>query len=334
MTKFLSVVVPTYNMELYLPQCLGSVTRIDVPSTLEVIVVNDGSKDKSLEIAKRYQEKRSDIIKIIDKPNGHYGSCINAALKVATGKYFRPLDADDWFNTDALIHLLEKLKSTDVDLIITPRTEITENESRLFSFDFPPQSVHDTKELNELPFAEVDGIMSMHSMTYRLETLKKINLTLQEKICYTDTEYYLIPLQYVKKFIYFDFPLYQYRLGREGQSMEADVFQKNRHQLVLVLKKIFFATSLSRNSIEYNRLLGLLFRYYGIVLFDVKITKTDLNDIVSLSKLVKSKSSHLWNALNNKLYQVPRFYVLTHMNLYFYTRIKNFFGIKSLIFRD
>ena len=71
MGKTLSVVIPTYNMEAYLPRCLNSVTREDIPDTLEVIVVNDGSKDRSLEIAKEYQAKRPDIISIIDKPNGH-----------------------------------------------------------------------------------------------------------------------------------------------------------------------------------------------------------------------------------------------------------------------
>ena len=110
MGKTLSVVIPTYNMEAYLRRCLDSVTRDDVPSSLELIVVNDGSTDGSLAIMQEYAEKRPDIVNIIDKPNGHYGSCVNAALKIATGKYIRILDADDWFDTNALIELLRKIK--------------------------------------------------------------------------------------------------------------------------------------------------------------------------------------------------------------------------------
>ncbi len=86
--KLLTLVIPTYNMEKYLTKCLESVTAPCIPPTLEVIVVNDGSKDRSLDIMKAFQQKRPDIIRIIDKENGHYGSCINAGLQLAKGKYF------------------------------------------------------------------------------------------------------------------------------------------------------------------------------------------------------------------------------------------------------
>lgn len=74
-----------------------------VSDRLEVIVVNDGSTDGSLDIIRRYEQKRPDLIKVIDKANGHYGSCVNAGLGIATGKYFKILDADDWFDTSALV---------------------------------------------------------------------------------------------------------------------------------------------------------------------------------------------------------------------------------------
>lgn len=88
-------------------------------NTLEVIIVNDGSTDSSLAIAKQYENKRPDIIKIIDKQNGNYGSCVNAGLAQATGKYFRILDADDWFDTQALAEFLKKLETCETDLVLT-----------------------------------------------------------------------------------------------------------------------------------------------------------------------------------------------------------------------
>lgn len=121
--KLLTLVIPTYNMEKYLTKCLESVTAPCIPPTLEVIVVNDGSKDRSLDIMKAFQQKRPDIIRIIDKENGHYGSCINAGLQMAKGKYFSPLDADDWMDTEVLSKLLNVLKNCDTDLFITLRTE-------------------------------------------------------------------------------------------------------------------------------------------------------------------------------------------------------------------
>lgn len=321
-------------MEHYLPQCLDSVIRNDIPDTLEVIVVNDGSKDKSLEIAKLYHEKRPDIIKIIDKPNGHYGSCINAALKVATGKYFRPLDADDWFDTDALINLLHSINTRDVDLIITPRTERTEKYAHTYQLATQEKCENDISVLRSIPFSDLDGVMSMHSMTYRLSLLQNIKLQLQEGICYTDTEFYLIPLQYSKNFIYFNLPLYQYRLGREGQSMEVETFRKNRHHLATVLNKIIKTTIPKSGSIEFTRLEGLLIGYFGSSLFDSPLTLVDKQDLASLCHTMQRHSPKLWSQVNKRLFHIPSFCNLTGLNLYFYTKIKNKLGIKNLIFRS
>ena len=117
--KLLTLAIASYNMEAFLDQCLESVTSFDIPDSLEVLVVNDGSNDRTSNIAHVYQKLRPDIVKVIDKKNGHYGSCINEALSVATGKYFRPLDADDWVNTNNLIQLINKLSICTADLVIT-----------------------------------------------------------------------------------------------------------------------------------------------------------------------------------------------------------------------
>lgn len=117
--KLLTLAIASYNMEEFLDKCLESVSEPDIPDSLEVIVINDGSKDRTSSIAHIYEKLRPDIIRIVEKENGHYGSCINKALELATGKYFRPLDADDWVNIDSLIRLLDKLSTCNADLVIT-----------------------------------------------------------------------------------------------------------------------------------------------------------------------------------------------------------------------
>lgn len=89
-------------MEKYLNKCLDSLLIKTGLEYLEVIVVNDGSSDSSLSIAQAYQQKYPDVFVIIDKTNGNYGSCINAGLPVAKGKYIKILDADDSFSTPIL----------------------------------------------------------------------------------------------------------------------------------------------------------------------------------------------------------------------------------------
>ena len=77
MSKVLSVCVPSYNMEKYLNRCIDSFLVPEVLDQLEIIIVNDGSTDGTLSIANEYKTKYPQSIVVIDKPNGHYGSCVN-----------------------------------------------------------------------------------------------------------------------------------------------------------------------------------------------------------------------------------------------------------------
>ena len=100
MIKLLTIVIPTYNMEAYLNRCLDSLLVSDEQmQLLEVLVINDGSKDNSSAIAHEYEAKYPNTFRVIDKENGNYGSCVNRGLKEASGKYIKVLDADDWFDT-------------------------------------------------------------------------------------------------------------------------------------------------------------------------------------------------------------------------------------------
>ncbi len=247
--KVLTVVVPTYNMEAYLAKCLDSVTSKLVPSTLEVLVVNDGSKDSSLEIMKQYEAKRPDIVRVIDKENGHYGSCINAGLREATGKYFRPLDADDWFNTDALIHLLKNLETATADLVVTLRTEHISKCGTVRERAYPIESVeyNKTYDLTQFRFSEYarHEDFNMHSMTWRTELLRESGLKCNEGVCYTDFQYCYAPISRARSLVVYDLFLYHYNIGREGQSVGNLAMQRNFPHIVSVLRTLL-------NDLEQN----------------------------------------------------------------------------------
>ena len=99
--KVLTISIAAYNVEKYLDNTLNSLicNKMD---KLEVIIQNDGSKDSTCEVAKKYVEKYPNVFILNDKKNGGYGSTINASLKMAKGKYFKQLDGDDWFDTSNL----------------------------------------------------------------------------------------------------------------------------------------------------------------------------------------------------------------------------------------
>ena len=95
--KLITVVVPVYKVEPYIDKCLSSliVPEEQLP-LLEVIVVNDGTPDRSADMAREYEKRHPDVFRVIDKENGGHGSAWNRGVKEATGKYLRFLDSDDW----------------------------------------------------------------------------------------------------------------------------------------------------------------------------------------------------------------------------------------------
>lgn len=308
-------------MEAYLPRCLDSVTRKDVPDTLEVIVVNDGSKDRSLEIAKEYQAQRPDIISIIDKPNGHYGSCINAALKIATGKYFRPLDADDWFDTDGLIVFLQKLESTDVDLAITNYKCHRKTNTSILKMDGGKYEQPYTNDVDILR-NQKSAFLSMHAFTYKLSILKQVGLTLSEGINYSDSEYMFYPLHVIKTFLFFDLILYNYNLTRDDQSMNPVVAAKNHSQFATIIRKIL-SVSYNYSLLERKVLCTCIGSYYYRLLFYCAAD----SELKSIDRLLQQKDPVLRDMVNKDLMYAPGVWRLTGIHFFWYEKLKKFFKI-------
>lgn len=210
-------------MEIYLSKCLSSLIIPDekLLKSLEVLVVNDGSKDNSSKIAHEFETKYPDTFRVIDKENGNYGSCINRGLKEATGKYIKVLDADDYFNTDNFTQYLHSLKEVDVDLIITDYDLVTETgaikETR--SFILPPR----TPMLLQEHMRDIFNIQ-MHAITYRTRILKEERYVQQEGISHTDAEWVFYPMTRVTTIYYINDVVYEYLVGRTGQTVDLTVW--------------------------------------------------------------------------------------------------------------
>ena len=119
--KYISFAIPCYNSEAYMEKAINSI--LVGGEDVEIIVVNDGSKDGTQEIAERYQEKYPTIVKAVAKPNGGHGDAVNCGLEHATGKYFKVVDSDDWVDEEALLKVLDTIKGfvkdeSEVDMVI------------------------------------------------------------------------------------------------------------------------------------------------------------------------------------------------------------------------
>lgn len=273
--KLLTVVVPSYNASKYLDFNLQSFLCQSVPERLEVIVVDDGSTDDTARIADAYHEKYLETIKVIHKENGGHGSGINAGLRAATGKYFKVVDADDWVDHEALERLLDYIASfdaaavnadTDIDTakvqsdakarirdkaVLVPDVIFNNYYWRLTDEVKSPDAYERKAEFTE-PFTGVEYhkvydfesiagrcYVKMHNMTIRTDILREHQIKIDEHCYYVDMEYILYPMPYVETIAFLPEFLYQYQIGRQGQSMDPAKMQRNAAQYDHVLASIY-----------------------------------------------------------------------------------------------
>lgn len=222
--KILTVIVPSYNMEALLGRNLQSLLISKNPQRLEVIVVNDGSKDKTLAIAKDFQHRFPETFTVIDKKNGNYGSCINAGLKVAKGKYIKILDADDFVDTKSFGALVDCLEATDVDVVVNDYQKLyTNGKCEDFKYSF---SAMRTLTISDIYNEESFSTLLLPALTYRTSILQNMGYHQTEGISYTDMEWCYAPMTQMSTLYYFNRSVYVYMMGREGQTMDPAIFRK------------------------------------------------------------------------------------------------------------
>lgn len=212
--KTLTIIIPTYNVEKYIGNCLSSLplNRED----LEVLVIIDGSIDQSADIAKHFERLNPKVVKVIEKENGHYGSCVNVGLSFAKGRYVKILDADDSFssNSDDYINFLH---DTFADVVLTDSESVDENGDSIFKLPLglPTGQVLSLSDLLSLGLTHLDHF----NITYKTDLLRSLNYRQTEGLAYTDIEWDTIPLSIVQTISYLPIILYRYLRGRVGQSV-------------------------------------------------------------------------------------------------------------------
>ena len=106
--KLLTFAIPCYNSEAYMEKCIESL--LPGGDDVEILIVDDGSHDRTAEIADAYEKKYPGIIRAIHQENGGHGEAVNTGIRNATGLYFKVVDSDDWVDLDAYRKILDKLR--------------------------------------------------------------------------------------------------------------------------------------------------------------------------------------------------------------------------------
>jgi glycosyltransferase involved in cell wall biosynthesis len=236
--KLLTVIVPSYNMEDYLGKCLDSLIlkREDgslddaLMDALEVLVINDGSKDRTSEIGHGYQDRFPGTFRVIDKVNGHYGSCVNRGLDEATGTFIRVLDADDYVIPDRFRGFMKALISFEPshlpDAVMTDYEYVNADGAvrRKCQFShFPAKTFFSFENIGNI----TREILQNHNLTYRTAIPRSIGYRQTEGVLYTDAEWYILPMTQVETTYYYPEAVVQYLVGREGQSITPEVRARN-----------------------------------------------------------------------------------------------------------
>ena len=237
--KILSIIVPCYNSQDYMERCINSLLLGG--ESVEVIIVNDGSGDKTYEIAENYKKLFPDVIKVIHQKNGGHGQAINSGLEKATGTYVKVVDSDDWLEANAyheLLLLLNNHQESSLDMIISnyvyEKVGVKKKKVIKYSRFLPSDTIFTWQDV-QFPLGKY---LLMHSVIYRTELLKEINLLLPQHTFYVDNLFVFQPLNHVEKMYYLDVDLYRYYIGREDQSVNEEIMISRIDQQLEVNKKM------------------------------------------------------------------------------------------------
>lgn len=296
--------VPCYNSEDYMERCIDSL--LSGEERVEIIIVDDGSTDRTGEIADNYARNYPEIVRVIHQENGGHGAGVNAGLANASGRYFKVVDSDDWLDEAELQKLLAKIQKWDkgdtrVDLIICNYIydHLYEGKAKRMAYTnvFQPEKVCGWNDIGRFRPSQY---LVMHSLFYRTDVLRKAGIKLPKHTFYVDNIFANQPLPYVSAICYLNLDMYHYFLGREDQSVNEKVLMKRIDQQIRVTKLVSNCTDLDKVETKYPKLASYLTRNISIMM---AISSIHLL-LIGTPEAMK-KREMLWNYIKNhnrKLY--------------------------------
>lgn len=293
----LSIAIPCYNSEAYMRNCIESLLKGG--EDVEILIVDDGSKDHTAQIADAYMVKYPHIIRAIHQENGGHGEAVNTGIQNATGLYFKVVDSDDWVKEEAYMAILSKLKEIigggrALDMMISnfvyEKEGVEKKKVMTYHTALPQDRIF---TWNEVKHFHKGQYMLMHSVIYRTKLLLECGLKLPSHTFYVDNLFVFEPLPFVKTMYYMDVNFYRYFIGRDDQSVNESVMIGRIDQ------------QLNVNKIMIDYLAGKILtnkklRNYMINYLDIIMTVSSIMLIRDGSEEALQKKRGLWNYLKEK----------------------------------
>ncbi len=302
--KEITFAVPCYNSQDYMRNCIESL--LPGGDRVEIIIVDDGSSDDTGAIADEYEKKYPGIVWAVHQENRGHGGAINHALEMATGRYFKVVDSDDWVGKKAYVKLLEALDRFNdeqhyPDMLIVDyvydKVNIERKRMMRYRNCFPENEYFGWDKFGH---TNLHQYLLMHAVIYRTDILHQSGLKLPEHRFYVDNLFVYIPLPYVNEMYYMDIDFYHYFIGREDQSVNEKVMIGRIDQQLAVTRELVDDYSFE----GHKRMVWYRRRYVGIMMEVSSVMCVASNDPELLAK-----KEELWNYVkekNPKLYKKLR----------------------------
>lgn len=295
--KLLTVAIPCYNSQDYMHHAVETV--LVGGDDIEIILVDDGSKDDTGKIADELAAEHPGIIRAIHQENGGHGCAVNTGLENANGIYFKVLDSDDWMDREALLKVIDVLRGfvqegNGVDMLLANYVyeKPSLHKHKVISYDgvFPENQVFGWNDVKRFKMSQ--NIL-MHSVIYRTKMLRDCGLELPKHTFYVDNIFVYNPLPFVKTMYYLNVDLYRYFIGRDDQSVNEKVMIGRIDQQIKVNKIMIDAYDLTK--IKNKKLRDYMVKYLTMMM-----TVSSVFLIKEGSEESLAKREELWEYLKKQ----------------------------------
>ena len=298
--KLLTVAIPCYNSQDYMEKCIDSL--LIGGEDVEIIIVDDGSKDMTPEIADSYAKKHPEIVRAIHQENGGHGEAVNTGIRNAQGIFFKVVDSDDWVDAEAYQKILATLRElvgngSQLDMLISNFVYEKEGakHKKVMSYRsaFPQDQVF---TWDDVKFLHKGQYILMHSVIYRTKLLRECGLELPKHTFYVDNIFVYHPLPHVKYLYYLNVNFYRYFIGRSDQSVNESVMIGRIDQQLKVNRIMIDDYKLSDPRQVQNRKL----RHYMKNYLEIIMVVSSIIAIRSGTEENLEKKYELWKYLKKK----------------------------------
>lgn len=276
----------------------------DILDDIEILLINDGSKDNTLDILYQYEAQYPSIIRVINKENGGWGTAINLGIREAKGKYLKEVDADDWVSSDNLKEYVAFLKANEIDYIATDYTEYFKAEDKYTRHSYHKEIYNNPMSLND--FWENHSTawdFPIHAITYRTQVLRDNEIKVGDRY-YGDIEYNLYPLPHVQTICILPFNITVYFRGSDEQSTSTSGYAKHYKDYAAMSQHITMfllniPTTLNHNLYKFidETVRGTIARTYHLMMSPLYAGKADgvKEELRKYDSWLKETNKELYN---------------------------------------